>query len=153
MKFYFCKASVFTWHHRLRLVKNGHFTTLRLITLTNAISYLLSCLPPLLIFYIFLPLPSVASFAMAGFPFRFPEEPPPRPPQPAVLIKSKCGLPQQLFTHCSCPLCSSPQSSIPLFLCVVFVSSFHVVVFSIHLPPLHPSNRCGVILLCTTGLT
>lgn len=48
------------------------------------------------------------SFAVAGFApfFFFPEEPPPRPPQPAVLIKSKCGFPQQLLTHCSCPLCS-----------------------------------------------
>nr|XP_004567248.1 activated CDC42 kinase 1 isoform X5 [Maylandia zebra] len=34
------------------------------------------------------------------------KEPPPRPPQPAVLIKSKSGFSQQLFTHCSCPLCS-----------------------------------------------
>ena len=34
------------------------------------------------------------------------EEPPPRPPQPAGLIKSKSGLSQQLLTHCSCPLCS-----------------------------------------------
>ncbi|XP_028987394.1 activated CDC42 kinase 1 isoform X3 [Betta splendens] len=34
------------------------------------------------------------------------KEPPLRPPQPAVLIKSKSGLSQQLLTHCSCPLCS-----------------------------------------------
>ncbi|XP_056276223.1 tyrosine kinase, non-receptor, 2b isoform X5 [Pseudoliparis swirei] len=34
------------------------------------------------------------------------EPPPPRPPQPAVLIKSKSGFSQQLLTHCSCPLCS-----------------------------------------------
>lgn len=142
MKFYFRKASVYTLHHRLRLVKNGHFTTWRLITLKIFSRSLQMqfhiCFPAsslLLIFYLSLLLPSVASFAMAGFPFRFPEEPPPRPPQPAALIKSKCGLPQQLFTHCSCLLCSSPQSSTYLFLCVVFVSSFHVVVFAIHLPP------------------
>lgn len=35
-----------------------------------------------------------------------PEEPPPRPPQPAVLIKSKSASPQQLLAHRSCPLCS-----------------------------------------------
>ncbi|XP_038134810.1 tyrosine kinase, non-receptor, 2b isoform X3 [Cyprinodon tularosa] len=34
------------------------------------------------------------------------KEPPPRPPQPTVLIKSKSGLSQQLLTHCSCLLCS-----------------------------------------------
>ncbi|XP_051943567.1 tyrosine kinase, non-receptor, 2b isoform X2 [Hippocampus zosterae] len=34
------------------------------------------------------------------------EPPPPRPPQPAVLFKSKSGFSQQLLTHCSCPLCS-----------------------------------------------
>ncbi|XP_051263928.1 tyrosine kinase, non-receptor, 2b isoform X3 [Dicentrarchus labrax] len=39
-------------------------------------------------------------------PGRARKEPPPRPPQPAVLIKSKSGFPQQLLTHCSCPLCS-----------------------------------------------
>lgn len=45
-------------------------------------------------------------FVVAVFAFILPEEPPPRPPQPAVLIKSKSGFPQQLLTHCSCPLCS-----------------------------------------------
>ncbi|XP_054870031.1 tyrosine kinase, non-receptor, 2b isoform X5 [Amphiprion ocellaris] len=39
-------------------------------------------------------------------PGRSKKEPPPRPPQPAVLIKSKFGFSQQLLTHCSCPLCS-----------------------------------------------
>ncbi|XP_021171317.2 tyrosine kinase, non-receptor, 2b isoform X4 [Fundulus heteroclitus] len=39
-------------------------------------------------------------------PGRTKREPPPRPPQPAVLIKSKSGLSQQLLTHCSCLLCS-----------------------------------------------
>ncbi|XP_071346586.1 tyrosine kinase, non-receptor, 2b isoform X2 [Trachinotus anak] len=39
-------------------------------------------------------------------PGRTKKEPPPRPPQPAVLIKSKSGFSQQLLTHCSCPLCS-----------------------------------------------
>ncbi|XP_047223670.1 tyrosine kinase, non-receptor, 2b isoform X3 [Girardinichthys multiradiatus] len=39
-------------------------------------------------------------------PGRTKKEPPPRPPQPAVLIKSKSGLSQQLLTHCSCLLCS-----------------------------------------------
>ncbi|KAM9790995.1 activated CDC42 kinase 1-like isoform 6-T8 [Syngnathus typhle] len=35
------------------------------------------------------------------------KEPPPRPPQPSVVIKSKSAFSQQLFfTHCSCPLCS-----------------------------------------------
>lgn len=103
------------------------------------------CFPasPLLIFYIFSLLPSVASFAMAGFTFHFPEEPPPRPPQPAVLIKSKYGLPQQLFTHCS-----SPQSSTYLFLCVVFVSSFRIVVFAIHLPPAPRIHQTGVVCSC-----
>ncbi|KAF1383441.1 hypothetical protein PFLUV_G00131930 [Perca fluviatilis] len=38
-------------------------------------------------------------------PGRVKKEPPPRPPQPAVLIKSKSGFSQQLLTHCSCPLC------------------------------------------------
>ncbi|XP_034743837.1 tyrosine kinase, non-receptor, 2b isoform X1 [Etheostoma cragini] len=39
-------------------------------------------------------------------PGRAKKEPPPRPPQPALLIKSKSGFSQQLLTHCSCPLCS-----------------------------------------------
>ncbi|XP_028284299.1 tyrosine kinase, non-receptor, 2b isoform X3 [Parambassis ranga] len=46
----------------------------------------------------------------AGRPTQLPgrakKEPPPRPPQPAVLINSKSGFSQQLLTHCSCPLCS-----------------------------------------------
>ncbi|XP_049453212.1 tyrosine kinase, non-receptor, 2b isoform X3 [Epinephelus fuscoguttatus] len=39
-------------------------------------------------------------------PGRARKEPPPRPPQPSLLIKSKSGFSQQLLTHCSCPLCS-----------------------------------------------
>ncbi|XP_016528374.1 activated CDC42 kinase 1 isoform X1 [Poecilia formosa] len=39
-------------------------------------------------------------------PGRTKKEPPPRPPQPAVLIKSKSGFSQQLLSHCSCLLCS-----------------------------------------------
>ncbi|XP_029970887.1 activated CDC42 kinase 1 isoform X3 [Salarias fasciatus] len=39
-------------------------------------------------------------------PGRARKEPPPRPPQPAVLMKSKSGFSQQLPTHCSCHLCS-----------------------------------------------
>uniref|UniRef100_A0AAV2JTU0 Activated CDC42 kinase 1 n=1 Tax=Knipowitschia caucasica TaxID=637954 RepID=A0AAV2JTU0_KNICA len=39
-------------------------------------------------------------------PGRSKKGPPPRPPQPAVLIKSKSGVSQQLLCHCSCPLCS-----------------------------------------------
>ncbi|XP_029686600.1 tyrosine kinase, non-receptor, 2b isoform X2 [Takifugu rubripes] len=39
-------------------------------------------------------------------PGRAKKEPPPRPPQPAVLIKSKSASPQQLLAHRSCPLCS-----------------------------------------------
>lgn len=51
--------------------------------------------------------PSLFVLCAGGFCYYFsPEEPPPRPPQPAVLIKSKSGFSQQLFTHCSCPLCS-----------------------------------------------
>ncbi len=33
------------------------------------------------------------------------EEPPPRPPQPSLLFKSKC-CPSVKFKHCSCSLCS-----------------------------------------------
>ncbi|XP_034469454.1 tyrosine kinase, non-receptor, 2b isoform X4 [Hippoglossus hippoglossus] len=55
--------------------------------------------------------PDVLSLDLSGtqptqLPGRAKKEPPPRPPQPAVLIKSKSGLSQQLLTHCSCPLCS-----------------------------------------------
>ncbi|XP_054625531.1 activated CDC42 kinase 1-like isoform X4 [Dunckerocampus dactyliophorus] len=39
-------------------------------------------------------------------PGRAKKETPPRPPQPAVLIKSKSAFSQQLLTLCSCPLCS-----------------------------------------------
>ncbi|XP_072297212.1 tyrosine kinase, non-receptor, 2b isoform X3 [Eucyclogobius newberryi] len=39
-------------------------------------------------------------------PGRSKKEPPPRPPQPPVLIKSKSGVSLQLLSHCSCPLCS-----------------------------------------------
>ncbi|XP_034410424.1 tyrosine kinase, non-receptor, 2b isoform X3 [Cyclopterus lumpus] len=55
--------------------------------------------------------PDVLSVDLSGarptqLPGRARKEPPPRPPQPAVLIKSKSGFSQQLLTHCSCPLCS-----------------------------------------------
>ncbi|XP_017275768.1 tyrosine kinase, non-receptor, 2b isoform X4 [Kryptolebias marmoratus] len=39
-------------------------------------------------------------------PGRARKEPPPRPPQPAVLFKSKSGFSEQLLIPCSCPLCS-----------------------------------------------
>lgn len=86
------------------------------------------------------------SFAVAGFTFIFPEEPPPRPPQPAVLIKSKCGSPQQLLTHCSCPLYSllapllrgtSHSFLLSLFAVVLpfaFISSLNMIVS----PSLYP---------------
>uniref|UniRef100_A0A8C1MFS7 Activated CDC42 kinase 1 n=1 Tax=Cyprinus carpio TaxID=7962 RepID=A0A8C1MFS7_CYPCA len=38
-------------------------------------------------------------------PGRTKKEPPPRPPQPSLLVKSKSGRSVQ-FKHCSCPLCS-----------------------------------------------
>lgn len=73
-------------------------------TLTFASSFFI---PPLIFLSLLLSFYFLCfSFAVVGFYFIFPEEPPPRPPQPAVLIKSKSGFPQQLLTHCSCPLCS-----------------------------------------------
>lgn len=123
-----------------------------------------SCFSPLISLSLLLSFSFLCfSFAVAVFTLIVPEEPPPRPPQPAVLIKSKSGFSQQLLTHCSCPLCSllAPLLkgtshifclSVACLCSDLLLFPFLTSLFSIF-PSLCPSNRCAVSLLCTIGLT